>query len=190
MQIYSDKCFKNPIETIEAKNEQLKTALNKIDKLRKKYHLIGYITYDFSELYFEVYDKYEKYTPKAPKKLGTIIKPRINKKDYIDNIKKIKNYIKNGYTYEVNYTYPSTIYTNLDKIDLYEAILEKQTTPYNFFFETPQLNLLSFSPELFFKLNGNKIITKPMKGTIKRGSNKEEDKKNKQFLYNDLKNRA
>lgn len=188
MQIYSDKLFINPIETIQAKGD-LKEAFARIEELRKKYYLLGYITYDFKNLYFEVFDKFKTYTPNAPKQLGTIIKPLISKKTYINAINKIKEYISNGITYEVNYTYPSEVLTNLNGIDLYEAILEKQTTPYNTFLETPKLTLLSFSPELFFKLEGNKILTKPMKGTApKLGDNN--DIKRREFLYNDIKNRA
>ena len=58
MQIYSDKSFSNPIEIIQAEGD-LEEAFAKIDKLRKKYYLLGYVTYDFKKLYFEVFDKYE-----------------------------------------------------------------------------------------------------------------------------------
>ena len=66
---------------------------------------------------------------------------------------------------------------------MYEAILPKQKTPYNTFIQTPKLNLLSFSPELFFRLQGRKIFTKPMKGTIPRGKDLNEDDLHKNFLY-------
>ena len=46
MQIYSDKCFEKPIEIISAEGD-LKSAFERIEKLRKKYYLLGYITYDF-----------------------------------------------------------------------------------------------------------------------------------------------
>ena len=130
MQIYSNKSFSNPIDIIQAEGD-LKKAFAKIDKLRQQYYLLGYITYDFKKLYFEVFDKFTEYKPQAPKQLGTIIKPLISKETYVEAINKIKKYIENGVTYEVNYTYPSEVLTNLNGIDLYEAILEKQKTPYN-----------------------------------------------------------
>lgn len=189
MQIYSDKIFENPIEVIEAFSD-LREAFKKIEELRKKYYLIGFINYDFDYLYFEVFDKFKTYMPNPPKTLGTILKPKISKQKYCENIKKIKEYISNGVTYEVNYTYPIAVQTNLDGIDLYEAILPKQKTPYNAFVQTPKLNLLSYSPELFFRLQRRKIFTKPMKGTISRGKDLNEDDLQKNFLYNDIKNRA
>lgn len=92
-------------------------------------------------------------------------------------------------TYEVNYTYPSEVLTNLDGIELFEALLDKQKTPYNTFIKNKYTTLLSFSPELFFRLEGRKITTKPMKGTApKLDDGKDEERRD--FLYNDIKNRA
>lgn len=189
MQIYSDKLFENPIEIIEAEGN-LSNAFARIEKLRNKYHLLGYVNYDFDYLYFEVFDKYRRYFPQSPKQLAIIAKPRITNAEYFNAIEKIKDYIFNGVTYEVNYTYPYDLYTNLDGLDLYEAILDRQKTPYNTFIKNEKMTLLSYSPELFFKIDGRKILTKPMKGTAPRGCTEDEDNENKTFLYNDVKNRA
>lgn len=188
MQIYSDKCFKNSVKIIEADGD-LECAIREIDELRKKYYLLGYITYDFKYLYFEAYDKYEKYSPSEAKQLGTIIKPMITKEEYIRGVNKIKDYILEGVTYEVNYTYPSEVRTNLDGIELYESLLGRQRTPYNAYIDNSRTTLLSFSPELFFKLEGRKIVTKPMKGTVPC-LNDGKDEERRDFLYHDTKNRA
>ena len=55
MQIYANKSFSNPIEIIKAEGD-LKEAFCRIDELRKNYYLLGYITYDFQKLYFEVFE--------------------------------------------------------------------------------------------------------------------------------------
>ena len=192
MQIYRDKKFQNPIKIFDVRgSEYVSQALIEVEKLAKKNYALGFVTYDFERLYFEIFDKYEPYTQhNKPKQLGTIIKPLITKSQYTKAIKKIKEYIKNGVTYEVNYTYPSEVQTNLCGIDLFEALIQKQKTPYNTYMKTPLGELLSFSPELFFRLEGRKIITKPMKGTAPRGKNCEEDKNNFNFLKTDIKNRA
>ena len=103
MQIYSDKIFEKPIDVIETFSD-FREAFKKIEKLGKKYYLIGFINYDFDYLYFEVFDKFKTYIPNPPKNLGTILKSKISKQDYCENIEKIKEYISNGVTYEVNYT--------------------------------------------------------------------------------------
>ncbi|HQV63786.1 MAG TPA: chorismate-binding protein, partial [Anaerolineales bacterium] len=46
------------------------------------------------------------------------------------------------------------------------------------------------SPELFFKLDGNKIFSRPMKGTVKRGRTTTEDKELANWLHSSEKNRA
>lgn len=190
MRIYFDKIFENPVDIIETDCD-FEAAFSKIEcyKREKKY-LLGYITYDFKYLYFEVFDSYKKYHPSKPKPLGTIVRPLVSKKDYFEAIEKIKEKILKGDTYEVNYTYPFEVFSNLDGLDLYEAILNRQNTPYCAYMENEKVNLLSFSPELFFRLKGNKIFTKPMKGTISRGKDAKEDEYLKNFLYNDTKNRA
>ena len=57
MQIYSDKIFEKPLEVIETFSD-FREAFKKIEKLGKKYYLIGFINYDFDYLYFEVFDKF------------------------------------------------------------------------------------------------------------------------------------
>jgi para-aminobenzoate synthetase/4-amino-4-deoxychorismate lyase len=192
MQIFSNKVFNNPIKIIEATTkDQMEFAFKEIEKYRTSKYLVGFISYDFDYMYFEVFEKYEEYKPqKVDKPFGIIAKPMISKLDYFENIEKIKQYISEGVTYEVNYTYPYEIQTNLTDIELYDKLLERQKTPYNAFLQNSKFTILSFSPELFFKIKENKILTKPMKGTVSRGENEEDDLKNKEFLYNDVKNRA
>ena len=182
MQIYSNKVFENPIEIVDVRGD-LEAGIRRVEELRKKYFLLGYITYDFKGMYFEAFEGFKEYTPKPPKALGTIIKPKISKSEYVSAVSKIKDYIREGITYEVNYTYPSDVYTSLDGIDLYEALLEKQRTPYNTFFQNKYTTLLSFSPELFFRLEGRKILTKPMKGTIKRADDGKDAERRGVFFY-------
>ncbi|MDD3420323.1 MAG: bifunctional anthranilate synthase component I family protein/class IV aminotransferase, partial [Candidatus Gastranaerophilales bacterium] len=102
----------------------------------------------------------------------------------------IKNQIAFGNTYEVNYTYDYSVFSPLNGLDLYNQILSNQKTPYNAYIKNQYEEVLCFSPELFFTLKGNKITTKPMKGTVKRGATSKEDASNIKFLQNDIKNRA
>ena len=199
MQIYADKFFHNPVDTVEVFDpKDIKPALSKIEILQRKgLYLVGYMRYDLNTasnlplVYFEAFDSFEPFGQKIPdKKIGTIVKPLITKEEYTEKVNFIKEQIKSGITYEVNYTYPSTLKTNASEIELYHYLLQNQKTPYNAFLQNKYETILSFSPELFFVKKGNKILTKPMKGTIKRGATSEEDAALRDFLYNDLKNRT
>lgn len=185
MAIYDNKYFLNPVKIIKAFDiASFKKAFELIEKYKKNYYLLGYIKYEakdffiekpyISELpviYFEVYEKFYEYIPQGlVSNVEISTYPDIDKQKYLSDVEKIRTHIKNGTTYEVNYTYSNTVETNCDDNILYEYLLKKQKTPYNAFIKNRYETILSFSPELFFSVKNNKIITKPMKGTIHRGS--------------------
>ena len=206
MQIYHDKFFIDPIETLIAfSNKEFVEAFDKLENYRNQdLYLLGYIRYDARKifakeeiisklplLYFEVYEDAFDYIPYTNENnVNIYIQPEISFAQYEKAIKTIKNHILKGDTYEVNYTYPTKVYANTNSYSLYNYLLEKQPTKYNTFITNKYEDLLSFSPELFFSIEGNKITTKPMKGTIKRGQTKEEDENKFEFLKNDEKNRS
>lgn len=207
MQIFADKKFTNPVGIIKAfDNDGFFEAFSQIENLRKRpnNYLVGYIRYEAKEiflgkqvesqmplLYFEVFENYEKFKI-SQKKLNVNISPvsLIDYNTYRKAIEKIKGEIASGNTYQVNYTYDYKIETTIDGFELYQNILPRQKTPYNAYIQNEWEEILSFSPELFFELENNIIRTKPMKGTVKRGLNKKEDRANVEFLKNDIKNRA
>lgn len=87
MNIYSDICFKKPLEIIKAfDNEDFKTALNRVEELSKNYYLLGYIRYEAKDiflnkivkskqplLYFEAYETFEKYVPEKDGMLRVLL---------------------------------------------------------------------------------------------------------------------
>ena len=205
MQIFGEKYFENPIEKIIAfDNEGFIKAFPRIEELRKRYYLLGYIRYESKDiflgkkiksnlplLYFECYEEVKSAEIQEYKNpLELSIESQLTYQEYLIAIDKIKQEISNGNTYEVNYTYDWKVSTDLDGVELFNSILPRQKTPYNAYIKNEYEEILSFSPELFFELEGNKIHTKPMKGTIKRGKTEQEDVRNIEFLKNDEKNRA
>lgn len=142
-------------------------------------------------LYFEAYKELGEFCEQnSPSEIHLKPEATIHYKDYKKAIQQIKKEISNGNTYQVNYTYDYEIKTSIDGFELYKSILPRQKTPYNAYIKNNYEEILSFSPELFFEIEGSKIKTKPMKGTVKRGKNQKEDEKNIEFLKNDIKNRA
>ena len=204
MTIYGDKIFKNPVKILCAfTSSEVKTAFDEIERLRKKYFLVGYCRYEmkniFSEenfsypyplLYFEVFEEFEEFSPAPAQEIKINPVPTIDFEEYDSAINKIKEEIANGNTYEVNYTMDFDVEYHGSELALYNSLLERQKTPFNAFFKNEFETILSFSPELFFEIENGKILTRPMKGTIARGKTKEEDLTNIEFLKNDIKNRA
>ncbi len=112
----------------------------------------------------------------------------ISEEKYIQNIEKIKRYIYAGDIFQVNYTLKYKFNFRGDIFNFYSFLKQYQPVGFNAFIKFDDYYILSNSPELFFNIKNNIIKAKPMKGTIGRGKNIYEDKRNSGFLQNDLKN--
>jgi len=128
---------------------------------------------------------------KTPIFLKKKIQRRFTKKEYFDILKKLKNHIKIGDIYEINFCQEFfSEETEINSIRTFFDLKEISPTPFSCFYKLEDKFLLSASPERFLKKVGNKIISQPIKGTIKRGINKLEDEILKKQLKNDEKERA
>lgn len=114
----------------------------------------------------------------------------LNFNNYKQDFYKIKDELKKGNTYQVNYTQEIRFSTHCTGFEIFNNLLSIQDTKYKAYLKTEFIEIISFSPELFFKIKNNKITLQPMKGTIKRGKTTKEDNDNKHFLQNDPKNRS
>ncbi|MFP4013378.1 MAG: aminodeoxychorismate synthase component I [Chitinispirillaceae bacterium] len=111
--------------------------------------------------------------------------------DYIQKVASIKDYIARGDTYQVNYTFDVDIESHFrSDLDLYRHLRKAQNASFCSFIHTPDLIAASFSPELFFRVKGERISVKPMKGTSSRGRFEAEDIKRVEELKKSEKERA
>ncbi|MFA6598551.1 MAG: aminodeoxychorismate synthase component I [Ignavibacteriaceae bacterium] len=126
------------------------------------------------------------------KNVTSISNFRLNesKKSFLTKIETIKRQIAEGETYQVNLTTTGTFQFKGKIEKLFYDLMLKQSAEYSAFINLPSKKILSFSPELFFKLEGNKVTTKPMKGTAQRGRTLQGDIQQKEELFLSEKNRA
>lgn len=80
----------------------------------------------------------------------------------------IKSHIHKGDCYQVNFTDELLCASNTKPKALFHALLSRQDTPYKAYMSNPFVQILCFSPELFFRIKHGIITAKPMKGTIRR----------------------
>ena len=118
------------------------------------------------------------------------LKNNISFKEYDSALSKIKEYLRSGDTYQVNYTFKRKFKFSGDVKSLYCDLKKAQPTDYMAFIDTGKKQILSFSPELFFKVKKDTITVRPMKGTIKRALTTEGDKSNKAKLLASEKDKA
>ena len=110
--------------------------------------------------------------------------------EYKNRIKQIKKYIHSGDTYQINFTWNIHFSFEGSMFAFYDDLKRKQSVSYSAFIKSGDACILSFSPELFFRRKGDTIITRPMKGTMKRGHTLAGDEENIKVLKNSEKNRA
>ncbi|HEX9828653.1 MAG TPA: aminodeoxychorismate synthase component I [Bacteroidota bacterium] len=117
-------------------------------------------------------------------------KPSLDIAGYEQSLQKIKDYILAGDTYQVNYTFKLAFPWKHSAAALYARLRNSQRVGYSVFLLANNRKILSLSPELFFRLDGTRIIVKPMKGTAPRGRTLEEDAQQEHALRASEKNRA
>ncbi|MFB6248846.1 MAG: aminodeoxychorismate synthase component I [Salinibacter sp.] len=110
--------------------------------------------------------------------------------DYVSAVERIRRHIEDGDVYQVNYTAPVRFRLTGDPRVLYRRLRRRQHVPYGAYLNVGPRRILSLSPELFFRRRGDRVVTRPMKGTIRRGRTLAEDRALRQQLAADPKNRA
>jgi para-aminobenzoate synthetase component 1 len=117
--------------------------------------------------------------------------PRLSKDEYLAKVKALKQHIQLGDIYEVNFCqefYAENV--EINPIHISQKLNQKSPTPFSCFVKQNDNYLLCASPERFIKKMGDKIISQPIKGTIKRGDSEAEDEALKIQLKNDPKERS
>jgi para-aminobenzoate synthetase component I len=117
--------------------------------------------------------------------------PLLSKERYIQTIDKIREDIKNGDYYEMNFC-QEFISKNFDSDPflIWEKVRNSNRAPFSAFFRHESFFTISLSPERFLKKKEGCILTQPIKGTAMRGRTAEEDEKNQSNLKKSEKERA
>lgn len=112
-------------------------------------------------------------------------------KTYMGDITKCLQFMKDGESYEICLTNKINAYIDIDSLSYYRILRQINPAPYGTFLRFNDINIAGSSPERFIYVNKNGLVeSKPMKGTIKRGSTKGEDESFFSYLENDEKTRA
>ncbi len=205
--------FRSPQQIIAAETvEDVLPALQTVEKLVNKQgkYAAGWIAYEaapafdpaftvhnagsFPLLWFGIFGPPEEFhfseVEAIPHKSLIAWKPSITKRDYRRAIASIKQFIANGDTYQVNYTYRLFADFTEDPWSFFVRLAQAQHSIYGAFLNTERWAICSASPELFFRLDGNDLYSRPMKGTASRGMILSDDLKQAEWLRQSEKNRA
>lgn len=190
--------LKNDIEPLKSSNfdgldfpdlfffQPKKIFLLKGNQLEIQYLLLcdDEVEDDFDEI---VTSNYEPFVTLS----GIEVEQRISKEFYIEKVTKMLHHIHVGDMYEANFCMEfyaeNAVINPLEKFQKLNSISQ---APFSVFFKNNKQFLLSASPERYLKRVGETLISQPIKGTSKRFTDPVEDKKSKQFLEADSKERA
>ena len=174
------------------------------DNLRKKIHYIENVyadtkIKDYKESYdsiikkFELFENFEniklpeQFTFKQNKNL---IKSNTSKKKFQQLVNKAKNYIKNGDIFQVVLSQRFERKINKKPIEIYNHLRKSNPSPFMFYFNYEDFNVLGSSPEILVRLRKGEITIRPIAGTRPRGRTSQEDKKYVSDLLKDKKELA
>jgi para-aminobenzoate synthetase/4-amino-4-deoxychorismate lyase len=116
--------------------------------------------------------------------------PSIGRERYDDAIARIREHIAAGDTYQVNHTLRLRSTVRGDERGLYRDLCFAQRGAHAAYVNAGRYRILSASPELFFRLDGDRLTTRPMKGTAPRGRFLAEDEAIRERLTASVKDRA
>ena len=110
------------------------------------------------------------------------IKSNISKKKFLSNVIKAKKYIKIGDIFQVVLSQRFEAKLTKKPLDIYKKLRITNPSPFMYYFNFPDFQIIGASPEILVRLRNNKITIRPIAGTRPRGKNIKEDN----FLAKDL----
>lgn len=121
---------------------------------------------------------------------GVIVKKSDSLEEYSRKVNRIKQYIRDGHIFQTVLSQRWTIETGQDGFDLYRELRALNPSPYLYYFNFGDFEIIGSSPEMLVKQQGKRVFTCPIAGTRPRGKTPEEDKALSEELLADEKERA
>jgi anthranilate synthase component 1 len=121
---------------------------------------------------------------------GRIIKKSDSLEEYSEKVEKIRHYIREGHIFQTVLSQRWTVETGQSGFTLYKELRELNPSPYLYYFNFGEFEVIGSSPEMIVKQQGKRVYTCPIAGTRPRGKTPDEDKRLTDELLADEKERA
>ena len=205
--------FTKPLKELKTRDlGQVETLLREVEAYQEAgFYAVGYVSYEAAPafekklavhpaplmgeylLYFTIHEEVE--TLPFPEDYEAVDLPanwqeEVEAPAYQKAIETIHHHIRQGDTYQVNYTVQLSQELKADPLAIYNRLVVEQRAHYNAFIQHDDVSILSISPELFFEQDDRLLTTRPMKGTTRRGLTNQTDLQEAAWLEADPKNRA
>ena len=155
----------------------------KITNYKKKYNEIQS---DLFKLYIQ--SSIKKIDKKIIKNSNNIkVKSNTSKNKFLSMVNKAKKYIKLGDIFQVVLSQRFEAKLTKKPIDIYKKLRITNPSPFMFFFNFNDFQIIGASPEILVRLRNNKITVRPIAGTRPRGKSIKEDRFYEKDLLRDKK---
>ncbi len=146
------------------KDEKIRNYNNKFDEIR-------------SELFkLQIQSSIKNIDEKIIKKSKNIkVKSNTSKNKFLSMVNKAKKYIKLGDIFQVVLSQRFEAQLTKKPLDIYKKLRVTNPSPFMFFFNFNDFQIIGASPEILVRLRDNKITVRPIAGTRPRGKTKKED---------------
>ncbi len=112
------------------------------------------------------------------------------RESFLQGVKRCKEYIAAGDIFQVVLSQRLDFIPEVAPFDLYRALRQVNPSPYLYFLQTGDAQILGSSPEMLVRVTGRKLEYRPIAGTHPRGRDEAEDLRLEQKMLNDEKERA
>jgi len=161
------------------KDEKIYNYKNKYNEIKKELFML------------DVLSTSKIHPSKKTKKISKInVKSNTSKKKFLSIVNKAKQYIKIGDIFQVVLSQRFEAKLSKKPIDIYKKLRITNPSPFMYFFNFPDFQIIGASPEILVRLRNNKITIRPIAGTRPRGINKKLDNYYSKDLLNDKKELA
>ena len=209
------RLYERPVDLVTAQRpDEVRPALAALRAARVRgLHAAGWLSYeagaalvegapalasDVPLLWFGLFDRYRRLAAdEMPALLGDPAgaragppRPLIERAEYDRRMARVLALIEAGDLYQANLTFAAEVVVLGDPLALYARLRLAGAAAHGAVVDTGERRLLSFSPELFVALQGDRLTCRPMKGTARRGDTPQEDRAAAETLANDAKQRA
>ncbi len=151
---------------------------------------IGWVGYD-GEFLFSFYDRLHVYfhgmdswglrpdcferEPSLPMPLDIDFKPLVERERFLEMIRTAQEFIAAGDIYQACLSHPFEAPASARAWEYYEMLRHFSPAPYGAFVDAGDLQIASASPECFLQMSGQRIVTRPIKGTRPRKPDERSD---------------
>ena len=115
----------------------------------------------------------------------------VPREQYLDRIRECLSFIAAGESYEICLTNKVLLESSVAALDYYETLRRTNPAPYSAYLKLADVEVASSSPECFLRIDGDRRAeSRPIKGTVRRGRDAEEDANLRDLLAHDARFRA